>query len=107
MCIKQAMDNTDPFINTVIARVLEGTATSEEMLILKQWLDEDKSNRIYFDELNTAYQATVTMKRFSEKRITDAWSNVAKRLDAEKGKTVSISQPKFTLLFKIAASIVL
>ncbi|HTJ49491.1 MAG TPA: FecR domain-containing protein [Cyclobacteriaceae bacterium] len=94
-------------IKQLILRFLEGEASDQDVSDLQVWLQESAGNRLYFDEVNNAYQASVTLHRFNQQKIDQAWSKLSEQLDTEQHvKEVNffprVSQFPF---FKIAASI--
>ena len=94
-------------IKQLILRFLEGEASDQDVSDLQVWLQESAGNRLYFDEVNNAYQASVTLHRFNQQKIDQAWSNLSSQLDTEQHvKEVNffpgVSRFPF---FKIAASI--
>jgi len=53
-------------IDYIIARVLSGEATSDDILTLSNWLNEDKENRTEFSQLKNYWDAEVSFNNFSE-----------------------------------------
>jgi transmembrane sensor len=101
------MDNSGK-IKTIISRFLDGDATEDELVHLEQWLKESPENRRYFDEVNTAYQASATLNRFNQLKMDEAWAKVSGRIDSEGSpKTRIIPAPVRFSFMKIAASICL
>ena len=102
------MDNSPQPMAEIITRFLEGEASEQEVEILKAWLKEDKANRQYFDELNTAFQAAVTLSRINQQKTDASWNQLSQRIGATQNEVNS--QPSinrfqnFTWL-KIAASV--
>lgn len=94
-------------IKQLILRFLEGEASDQDVSDLQAWLQQSAGNCLYFDEVNNAYQASVTLHRFNQQKIDQAWSKLSAELDTEQHvKEVSyfpgVSRFPF---FKIAASI--
>jgi ferric-dicitrate binding protein FerR (iron transport regulator) len=54
------MHNTFDDIETLIARALENNLSTEEQATLQAWLEEDASNRRYYEELQKTWQLTAT-----------------------------------------------
>jgi len=102
------MDSTSQHIKEIISRFLEGAASEEDIVLLKKWLEEDAANRVYFDEVNNAYQASITLKRYSRRKIDDDWNKVSEKINLESGqgrvRRYYFMQPAF---IKMAASICL
>jgi transmembrane sensor len=99
----------DEAIKEVILRFLEGDATAEETAFLRAWLDQGEANRRYFDEVNTTFQATVTLNRFNHRKVDEAWSKLSQSIEADKrsmparpAKTIRLGLP-----FKVAATVLL
>ena len=53
----------------VILRFLGGNASSEEIVLLQTWLEESEANRQYFDEVNSTYQASITLNRLNHHKV--------------------------------------
>jgi ferric-dicitrate binding protein FerR (iron transport regulator) len=103
------IDPTPEPIRDIITRFLEGDASGDEVAILQAWLEENKTNRQYFDEVNNAFQVSVTLSRFNQQKIDTAWNALAQRMDQEKkrGRIFSFfTIPHFSAL-RIAASVFL
>ena len=101
------IDPTPDPIKDIITRFLEGAASEQEVAILWGWLEESQANRQYFDEVNNAFQVSVTLSRFNQQKVDKAWNALAQRIDPEKkGRTFSFSTPVLSPL-KIAASVFL
>ncbi|HEY9047746.1 MAG TPA: FecR domain-containing protein [Ohtaekwangia sp.] len=90
----------------LILRFLEGHASEEEASRLLAWLQENETNRIYFDELNTAFQSSVTLNRVNHQMTDDAWKKLATATGAEKNTVRPGRSITFTVL-NIAASVCL
>jgi ferric-dicitrate binding protein FerR (iron transport regulator) len=103
--MKTPTENGPGLIAEIIARFLEGEASEQDLEQLDAWLREDKANREYFDEVNSAFQVSVTLSRFNQHKIDDAWGRLTHQIgDAPgSGSTHSIRTPFYFL--KIAASI--
>jgi len=69
---------------------------------LEEWLREDPSHRIQFDEINTAYQALHS--NYARKSPRDAWKSLADKLE-DKEVQLPVA-PRFSYL-KIAAALAL
>jgi transmembrane sensor len=54
------MPNTFDDIDTLIARALENNLSKEDMATLQRWLQEDVSNRRYYDEIKKTWELTGT-----------------------------------------------
>jgi len=95
-------------IKQLILRFLEGEASDQDVSDLQVWLQESADNRMYFDEVNNAYQASVTLHRFNQQKIDQAWSKLSTQIETEqpaKGLIYSFNTINQFPFFKIAASI--
>lgn len=90
-------------IRQLILRFLEGSASEQDIATLTDWLKESRSNQEYFDEVNTTYQASVTVNRFNTQKTDEAWNDLIDRID-EPRKTVI---PLYGWFLRIAASLLL
>ncbi|HMI66213.1 MAG TPA: hypothetical protein VK517_09275 [Cyclobacteriaceae bacterium] len=68
------IDPTPDPIKDIITRFLEGAASEQEVAILWGWLEESQANRQYFDEVNNAFQVSVTLSRFNQQKVDTAWN---------------------------------
>ncbi|HEY8935503.1 MAG TPA: FecR domain-containing protein [Cyclobacteriaceae bacterium] len=94
-------------IKQLILRFLEGEASDQDVSDLQVWLQQSAGNRSYFDEVNNAYQASVTLHRFNQQKIDQAWSKLSSQIETEQPDKKVIHFPnasQFPFL-KIAASI--
>ena len=91
----------------IILRFLEGDASVAEITILQTWLEESEANRQYFDEVNSTYQASITLNRLNQHKVDHAWRRLSQRIDQE--PIVHKKRPKSRSLFvyKIAATVCL
>ena len=90
----------------IILRFLGGDASSEEIVMLQAWLEESEANRQYFDEVNSTYQASITLNRLNHNKVDHAWQKLSERIEQEPivhKKTKSRS----LLVYKIAATVCL
>ena len=90
----------------IILRFLGGDASSEEIVMLQTWLEESEANRQYFDEVNSTYQASITLNRLNHNKVDHAWQKLSERIEQEPivhKKTKSRS----LLVYKIAATVCL
>jgi ferric-dicitrate binding protein FerR (iron transport regulator) len=103
------MDHTQQLIKEIITRFLEGTATELDVQQLREWLHEDEANRRYFDEVNTAYQASVTLNRYNQQKIDRAWQKLANRIEEEQfqGEPQRREREWKLPFIKLAASVLL
>lgn len=93
----------------IITRFLQGVATEEEIKDLHAWLEDDELNRIYFDEVNTAYQASVTLNFYSQQKTDSAWNKITQKVKLENGRPEKNAQHALRLSFamRMAASVCL
>jgi len=68
-------------IEELIIRFLRHETSAYEMRKLEEWLKQDPSHRIQFDEINTAYQALHS--NYSRKSPEEAWKSLSGKLDEE------------------------
>jgi len=94
-------------IKKLITRFLEGEASDQDVADLHHWLAESADNRLYFDEVNNAYQASVTLHRFNQQKVDHAWSRLSKRIDLPQSheETTNVTSIRPFLFLKVAASI--
>lgn len=90
-------------IQEIIMHFLEGSASEQEIEKLYAWLQENKSNRRYLDEVSTTYQASVTLNRFNAQKSDEAWNDLSHKLEGT--KIIRFDRAKW--LTGIAASIAL
>jgi transmembrane sensor len=104
--------NSTPEIEDLIIRFLRRETSAYEIRKLEEWLKQDPSNRVQFDEINTAYQALHADT--GRKSAGTAWKKLSEKIEessvhATNHKTVSLyplSPARFSFL-KIAASVAL
>ena len=91
----------------IILRFLGGNASSEDIVLLQTWLEESEANRQYFDEVNSTYQASITLNRLNHHKVDQAWRILSQKIEQE--PFVHKNRPKSRSLFvyKIAASVCL
>jgi transmembrane sensor len=106
---RQDITPEDETIKEVILRFLEGDATAEETTFLRHWLDQSETNRQYFDEVNTTFQATVTLNRFNHRKVDDAWTRLSQRIGTDKPATLAPPAKiiRLHLALKVAAAVLL
>jgi transmembrane sensor len=106
---RQDITPEDETIKEVILRFLEGDATAEETAFLRRWLDQSETNRQYFDEVNTTFQATVTLNRFNHRKVDDAWTRLSQKIEADKLATLAPPAKIVRLhpALKVAAAVLL
>jgi ferric-dicitrate binding protein FerR (iron transport regulator) len=94
-----------PHIKEIILRFLEGTATDKEVSILHQWLQENETNRKYFDEVNNTYHTSVTLSRYNHPMVDNDWAKIANRIIEEQNPQRSSQKTKYLVFLKVAASV--
>ncbi|MEO5976911.1 MAG: FecR domain-containing protein [Chryseolinea sp.] len=95
-------------IEEIITRFLEGESSDHDIDILHNWLHESVENRRYFDEINLAFQASITLNRFNQQRIDDGWRQLQGRILKGQGKSLqplSVSNSICRNTYLIAASV--
>jgi len=104
----QDLTPDDETTREVILRFLEGDATEQETASLRSWLGQSEANRRYFDEVNTTFQATVTVNRFNHRKVDDAWNALAQKIAAEKEhKPAPAKTVRLFTVWKAAAAVAL
>jgi transmembrane sensor len=91
----------------IILRFLGGDASSEEIVLLQTWLEESKANRQYFDEVNSTYQASITLNRLNPHKVDHAWRMLSQRIEQEPSLHKKRPNSRSLLVFKIAATVCL
>ncbi len=91
----------------VILRFLGGNASSEEIVLLQTWLEESEANRQYFDEVNSTYQASITLNRLNHHKVDQAWQMLSQRIEQEPIVQKKRPKPSSLLIYKIAATVCL
>jgi ferric-dicitrate binding protein FerR (iron transport regulator) len=98
----------DETTKEVILRFLEGDATAREIASLHAWLELHEDNRRYFDEVNTTFQATVTVNRFNHRKVDDAWNALSQKIASEKEHIPAAAKTvRFFIPWKAAAAVAL
>lgn len=88
-------------INHIIARVLSGDSSSEDILQLSNWLNKEEKNKKEFSYLKNYWDAEVASNHFSDPAIT--FDKLQEQLNREK-KQMALKQ-RWRLWTPIAASI--
>lgn len=95
-------------IDELILSFLHGTITSEEVVLLKAWLTDDKSNKDYFKQMFMVWKAGSISEQNSDD-VNSAFQKVyLKTFEAKEGELPVINERKQSLsvtLFKWAAVI--
>lgn len=90
-------------IEDLIVRFLRRETAAYEMRKLEEWLKQDPSHRVQFDEINAAYQAL--HGNYARKSPHDAWKSLSDKL--EEKKEIDLPVTRRYSYYKIAASIAL
>lgn len=105
------MKNQRNDIDELIGKYLAGEASREEMGVVDSWRSGNESNQQYFNQLQTIFTRTSTVKENLQFDKDAAWNKVRARLKHNHGKVVSFTpEPAanpFGLVWKIAASLLL
>lgn len=90
-------------INHIISRVLSGEATSEDILSLSNWLNEDEKNQEEFRHLKSYWDAEVTYNKEISANVS-----IAKLEQNIQGQIMHLNGKRsFHTIFSIAAAIVI
>ena len=100
-------DSDNIRIKEIILRFLEGIATEEEVTILQSWLEENETNRQYFDEINNTFQASVTLHRFNHPMVENAWEKVSRTMEQAPTLPISRTRSYYLPVLKVAAAVTL
>jgi transmembrane sensor len=100
-------DSKNSHLKEIILRFLEGRASDEEIDTLHNWLEQSEANRKYFDDVNTTFQASVTMNRINHRKVDSAWEKVSKQIKPDTIDRPAMQMRPFNWLLKIAASVCL
>ena len=104
------MEQTNNHIDDLIGKYLAGEAVSEEIAFIESWINQNESNRKYFDHFKTIFQKSADVIEYQAYDTDAAWAKLRKSLKAQ-GKVIPL-QPAtstnfFPLFWKIAASVIL
>src|SRR5687768_1840582 len=94
-------------VKEIILRFLEGTASEEEVSNLRTWLEQNETNRQYFDEVNNTFQASVTLNRLNHNKVESAWQKLSERIEESPALHASRTRHRYLAVLKIAASVCL
>ena len=94
-------------IKEIILRFLAGNASSEEIVLLQTWLEESEANRQYFDEVNSTYQASITLNRLNQHKVDHAWRTLSQRIEREPIVHKKRPNSRSLYVYKIAATVCL
>lgn len=91
----------------IILRFLGGNASSEEIGLLQSWLEESEANRQYFDEVNSTYQASITLTSLNHHKVDNAWRMLSQRLGQDPIVHAKRPKSRSVFVYKIAATVCL
>lgn len=102
-------EDTPENIDEIIFRFLEGTDSEEDADILVNWLKSHPDHQVYFDQLNSTYQTSVTLHRYSPEKTNEAWNDLSTKITSgtSERKAPRIPQWSANMLLRMAASVCL
>lgn len=101
--------NTHDYIESLIAKVLAGEASPEEIRDLEAWKSSDAANQEYFDILKKIFDQAPQSKQQEIFNTDKAWTNLSNAIhsnDSETTKVIPLSRSVSASWWKIAAMIV-
>lgn len=102
-------ENKNSYHN-LITKFLAGEADERETKMLKNWLEEDASNRVVFDSENELWQESGIRTKIEIYKTDEAWKNLSSVLGLglkKKSNIKFLSMPVFRLLVAAATVAVL
>lgn len=95
----------DDFYKDLIVKVLSDKASLEEAQLLMGWIEQDADNKIYFNQMKSAWQVSSSIKPLTRFDAENAWQK-AKAI-IEKENTVKLnSRFDFAFVVRIAAMLI-
>lgn len=92
-------------IDDLIAKVLAGEASREEVDLLEGWMDETPDNRMYFEQTENLFAQVDNFKLENKVDTAKAWEKLNTRISESETKVIPLFKRPNSL--RIAASIVL
>ena len=65
--------NNDDFYRDLIVRALSDKVSFEETRLLKKWIEEDADNKIYFNQIKSAWQVSSSIQPLTRFDAENAW----------------------------------
>jgi ferric-dicitrate binding protein FerR (iron transport regulator) len=100
------MPNTFDDIETLIARALENNLSTAEQATLQAWLEEDASNRRYYEELQKTWDLTATADTDFIPDTNRNWESFRQKIAVTEETPVRRISP-YRNAFRIAATLLL
>lgn len=100
------MPNTFDDIETLIARALENNLSAAEQATLQAWLEEDASNRRYYEELQKTWELTATADTDYTPDVNRNWDSFRQKIAVAEETPVRSISPYRNVL-RIAATVLL
>ncbi len=97
--------NNDDFYRDLIVKALSEKASFEETKLLKKWIEEDADNKIYFNQIKSAWQLSSSIQPLTRFDAENAWQK-AKIIIAEGNAANMNSRFNFAFIARIAAVLV-
>ncbi len=104
------MDNRIDHIDELIGKFLAGEAAADETARLEDWLDQDPSNRRYFEQFQTIFSRAASVKQWQQFDTDAAWTKLRSTLKTP-ARTVPLTPPdtnrrSLGTVWRVAASII-
>jgi ferric-dicitrate binding protein FerR (iron transport regulator) len=97
--------NNDDFYRDLIVKALSDKVSFEETRLLKKWIEENADNKIYFNQIKSAWQVSSSIQPLTRFDAENAWQK-AKIIIAE-GNTANMnSRFNFAFIARIAAMLI-
>ncbi|HPS14085.1 MAG TPA: FecR domain-containing protein, partial [Prolixibacteraceae bacterium] len=104
------MQEESTHIDLLIARYITGEASETEKQELNQWMEQNKTNRKYFEGICFADQQAVASHRIEKVNVDQAWQKLHLQMKAGQTNTASPQKKTATILplwLRVAAILVL
>jgi len=90
-------------IDYLIARYLNGEASSEELTMVEHWCAESEENQKYFDDLRLIFERASELETDTQFDVDAAWNRIAPQL--RRSKRIDFRQPSWMMWASVAASV--
>jgi ferric-dicitrate binding protein FerR (iron transport regulator) len=104
--MEELHSNIDDFYKDLIVKALSDKSSFEETQLLKKWIEQDPDNKIYLNQMKSAWQVSSSIQPLARFDVESAWQKAKAIIEEEEDVDQVDSRFDFAFLARIAAMLI-
>lgn len=104
--MEELHSNIEDLYKDLIVKILSDKASFEEIQLLKKWMEQDADNKIYFNQMKSAWQVSSSIQPLARFDAESAWQKAKAIIDEGENMEETDSRFDFAFWMRIAAMLI-